>query len=85
MQLTEGHGYDLYNQYIQKGKGDLQQIAVKASELEWLFANTVVRAETGEVSERCMATHEVGVADCANNAVVSGGEQVLTSKYVLYG
>lgn len=51
VQLTEGPGYDLYNQYIQKGKGDLQQIAVKASELEWLFATTVVRAQTREVSK----------------------------------
>lgn len=32
-----------------------------------------------------MATAEVGVADCAKRAVVSGGEQVLTSKYVLNG
>ena len=51
-------GMKLHDHYIQKGKGDPDQIAVTQLNLKWLYANTNIRSEASEVlSCRLHACH----------------------------
>lgn len=48
--LQHEHGFRPYKDYLRRGLGDPDQIALQAAHLKWLFANTDVRARMEQVS-----------------------------------